>query len=134
MKNKKKKMAFRPNEIKVLDFDSLGLGEKKCLFALAQVTEKYEENYTFRNYEEGKICLYKDGENWQVYNVSNGEVYDAFCFANAFDACTCVLYNMLFHGLVPTFTRIVHNNIDEEELDNYISQLKERYGVKGKSL
>jgi len=124
---------FIPNQIKIVDFTNLNYGEKKCLYALSVVAFDYSNNYTFKNYEEGKISLFKDGDIWQVYAVLDGKAYYPTCFLNLYEACEELLKNMMIDELLISFNNIVQSRIDEDVINKYIEELTEKYQERQKN-
>ena len=132
MDNKDVVIDFMPEEIKVLDIDSLSDYEKWILVSFYALTRG---SVSLKNYEEGKTSIYKDGDNWQIYKVANGKAYNPQAFDSIMKACD---YYIDTHDHVletyAIFDLYLDRYYNKEKLNSYIKDIKEKYKLDDDSL
>ena len=128
-----KRVDFQPEEIKLLDFDNLTLNEKHYILAIdATACESLDVSY--KNYEEGKLSLYKDGEIWKTYYSQDGKIYNEKCYENLSHACEYLLSLTEQSARYVHYDLILDRSYDEEIINNGIENIKERYKTPKKAL
>ncbi len=122
-------------EIKVIDLNNLDLREKKCLFAFAKSMNINNYPFSFKNYEKGKICIYKENKKWQSCYVSeDGIIMDLRFYNNPFDLCINIYNKLIYvnHKCLADYLNVLKKEYDLEDIKEYLNQIVENNSVKRK--
>ncbi len=132
MENKDVVVDFMPEEIKVIDFDSLSFTEKWILVSFYALTRG---SISLKNYEEGKTSLFKDGDNWVIYKVSNGKAYNPQAFDYILKACDYYIDQQDHKNeMYSIFDLYLDRYYSKERINSYLKDIKEKYNLDDNSL
>lgn len=115
-------------EYKDIDITTLTDNEIICLYAFQLALIKNDENdlcrlFSFRNYGEDSICIYKKFQNWEVYIGQRGHTHIRKIFDNCVTACMTAIHMLsddkeLEKQLLYDFSYYLSKDYLKEELND----------------
>ena len=117
-------VVYMPYDDEEPTLDGLGYGEKRTLMAF----------YSLNNEKLNSLTFYKINDLWQSYYPSNGKRELGSVSTSLYELCSDFVLVLDDDELTVRFVNHMKSYINEEEVDAFIDELKERLKNKNAKL
>lgn len=114
-------------EYKAIASDKLSHQEIITLYAfkIAMIRNGWQDDYHFGNYSEQRLCIYKNGDFWEVYTTERGNAFFEAIMSDVTIACLHAIKHLadssqIEREAIKLFQELLKKEYTKEELEEFL--------------